>query len=69
MKQLELVISTSNTRGGNLRLVQQRLHNRITAALFFNIIPSVWNRLPANLITEKTLTGFKRKLHSFLMAK
>ena len=69
MKQLGLVMATSNTRGGNLCLIQKWLGSGITTAHFCDRISIVWIRQPINVIIERTLTRFKRKLHSFLMAK
>ena len=65
MRQLGLIMSTSNTRGENLRLTQLRSHNRIMVALFCNRVSTVWNRLPTNVITEKLLLALKANYINF----
>ena len=61
-----LSVVTSNSRGKDIRLVQQNASNAMCAAHFKCRAASQWNKLPFNIVNCKSLLTFKRLLKKFL---
>ena len=65
-KSLGLLVTSSTTRSGHSRLVRQRAVSRIHGSLFPIRAPSMWNKLPIDIINCKTFGQFKNCLSRFL---
>jgi hypothetical protein len=68
-QSIGLSTSTSNTRGGGVRLCQRRAVSKIHSSLFCCRVPTVWNKLPLDITNCQSLPQFKLRLHKFLIMK
>jgi hypothetical protein len=62
-----LFVTESHTRGGGVKLIQQRAKNRVTSSLFACRAPSMWNSLPKYIVSCNSITAFKRALRIYLI--
>jgi hypothetical protein len=53
-------VSKNSSRGAGINLVVSRAANSTTAQSFFLRVPSIYNRLPSNVKTIKSVTTFRR---------
>jgi hypothetical protein len=61
-----LTVSKNSTRGAGINLVISRAANSTTAQAFSLRVPSVYNRLPSNIKTIKTVSTFRRHVQGQL---
>jgi hypothetical protein len=64
-----ITVSTNSTRGAGINLVVSRAANSTTAQTFSLRVPSMYNRLPSNVKTLKTLSTFRRHVQRQLTVR
>ena len=64
-----LQLSKSNTRGNSLHFVHRKIVSNVHASLFSCRIPPIWNKLPLQIVTSRSLSSFKKHLYFYLMSK
>ena len=52
-----LQLSKSNTRGNSLHFVHRKIVSNVHASLFSGRIPPIWNKLPLQIVTSRSLTN------------
>ena len=60
------VINGNNLRGHKVKLFKKRFSLNVGKYCFSNRVVEIWNDLPDNILTCKTLDNFKNKLDIFL---
>ena len=63
-----LSLSEASTRSRGIRLLQRRANSKLSSNMFLCRVPSMWNKLPVEILTCSSLPGFKKllKKHLFL---
>ena len=62
-------LTTSNTRGANIKLHQQHSTNILRASLLSNRATKEWNRIPIAILQFKILSNFKQNLFTYLFER